>query len=103
MVKNSPEGEQLAKRAIAMGIPGSRILLTGTVTNTADEASEVRALMDFSGMQRVILVTSSFHMPRAETLFKRAGVERYTLPHRFSLNWSRRRLADFYPKRRRIE
>ena len=83
VVRNPPEGEQLAKRAIAMGIPGSRILLTGTVTNTADEASEVRALMDFSGMQRVILITSSFHMPRAETLFKRAGVELIPYPTDF--------------------
>ena len=78
-----PEGEQLAKRAIAMGIPESRILLTGTVTNTADEAREVRALMDFSGMRRVILITSSFHMPRAETLFRRAGVEVVPYPTDF--------------------
>ena len=78
-----PEGEQLAKRAMAMGIPGSRILLTGIVTNTADEANEVRALMELSAMQRVILITSSFHMPRAVTLFKRAGADVIPYPTDF--------------------
>ena len=55
-----PEGEQLAKRAIAMGVQDTQILLTGIVTNTADEANEVKTLMEFGGMRRVILVTSSF-------------------------------------------
>ena len=41
-----PEGEILAKRALAMGVNPSQILLTGTVTTTADEANEIKTLMD---------------------------------------------------------
>jgi uncharacterized SAM-binding protein YcdF (DUF218 family) len=93
-----PEGEQLANRAIAMGVPERQILLTGTVTNTADEAGEVKSLMDFGGMKRVILVTSSFHMPRAKMLFDRAGVDSIPYPTDFrsknrSLTWE-----SFVPK-----
>ena len=81
-----PEGEQLAKRAIAMGIPQNRIILTDTASNTADEASEVRALVEFIGLQRVILVTSSFHMPRAVSLFNKAGIEVVPYPTDFQSN-----------------
>jgi uncharacterized SAM-binding protein YcdF (DUF218 family) len=87
-----PEGEQLASRAIAMGIRENQILLTGTVTNTADEAAEVKTLMEFGGMRRVILVTSSFHMPRAVVLFARKGIETVPYPTDFradgaSVDW----------------
>ena len=87
-----PEGEQLAKRAIGMGVPERQILLTGIVTNTADEAAEVRALMEFGAMKRVILVTSSFHMPRATMLFDREGIETIPYPTDFqadgiSVDW----------------
>lgn len=78
-----PEGEILAKRALMMGVSSSQILLTGVVTNTADEADEVKSLMDFGGMRRVILVTSSFHMPRAKLLFDRAGVASVPYPTDF--------------------
>ena len=81
-----PEGEQLANRAIAMGVPERQILLTGIVTNTADEADEVKSLMDFGGMRRVILVTSSFHMERATMLFDREGIETIPYPTDFRAN-----------------
>jgi uncharacterized SAM-binding protein YcdF (DUF218 family) len=87
-----PEGEQLAKRAIAMGVQDTQILLTGIVTNTADEANEVKTLMEFGGMRRVILVTSSFRMPRAVMLFARKGIETVPYPTDFradgaSVDW----------------
>ena len=78
-----PEGEVLARRAISMGIREKQILLTGVVTNTADEAAEVKTLMEFGGMRRVILVTSSFHMPRAKMLFDRAGIVSIPYPTDF--------------------
>ena len=86
------EGEILAKRALMIGVNSSQILLTGVVTNTADEAAEVKALIEFGGMRRVILVTSSFHMPRATMLFDREGIETIPYPTDFradgaSVDW----------------
>ena len=78
-----PEGEILANQATGMGISSNKILLTGIVTNTADEADEVKALMDLTGIRSIILVTSAFHMPRAKTLFDRAGVESSPYPTDF--------------------
>ena len=87
-----PEGEVLAKRALMMGVNPGQILLTGTVETTAEEADEIKTLMEFAGMERVILVTSAYHMPRAKMLFDRAGINSIPHPTDFKssgghLNW----------------
>ena len=92
-----PEGEVLAQRAISMGIREKQILLTGLVTNTADEAAEVKTLMEFGGMRRVILVTSSYHMPRAVMLFDRAGVETVPYPTDFRSDGASGDWMDWVP------
>lgn len=71
----TPEGVILRKHAIAMGIPAEKILVTDRVSNTEDEAREVKVIMDYHGFHAVTLVTSSFHMPRAQFLFRNAGVK----------------------------
>ena len=95
--KLPPEGDQLAKQAIAMGVQERQILLTGTVTNTADEADEVKALMDLGGIKRIILATSAFHMPRAKMLFDRAGVDSTPYPTDFRSSDRRGDWTRFIP------
>lgn len=92
-----PEGEILAKRALMMGVNSSQVLLTGVVTKTADEAAEVRALMDLTGLEKVILVTSSFHMPRAKMLFDQAGVTSVPYPTDFRSSGGRIDWMSFVP------
>jgi uncharacterized SAM-binding protein YcdF (DUF218 family) len=75
-----PEGEMLAQLALARGVPRDRILLTGEVGNTDDEAHAVAGLMRARGLTRIILVTSAWHMPRAARLFRRAGVSFIPFP-----------------------
>jgi uncharacterized SAM-binding protein YcdF (DUF218 family) len=58
-----------------MGVEDDRILTTGAVMTTAEEAPAVRALLDDKHQGRdVLLVTSAFHMPRARHLFEAAGL-----------------------------
>ena len=57
--------------------------MTGVVSNTVDEAREVKQLFDENGFQSIILVTSSFHMPRAKLVFDKAGVISETYPSDF--------------------
>ena len=68
------ESEVLKSLAIRMGIDSERILLSGIVENTADEARAVRRMMESIGIPSIILVTSSFHMPRAKLLFDQADI-----------------------------
>ena len=92
-----PEGDQLAKRAIAMGVQDKQILLTGIVRNTADEAQEVKTLMELGGLRRVILVTSAYHMPRAKMLFDRAGIDSIDYPTDFRSSGGYSDWMDFIP------
>ena len=78
-----PEGELLKQKALEMGISPHQILLTSIVSNTAEEASAVKGLMAENGLNKIILVTSSFHLPRAKLLFDQAGIGTYPYPTDF--------------------
>jgi uncharacterized SAM-binding protein YcdF (DUF218 family) len=81
------EGDVLAEQARAFGVPADRIAVTPVVLNTADEAREVAALLRSRSMQspRVVLVTSAFHMRRAQQVFRQAGLAVEPFPVSF---WS---------------
>ncbi len=70
-----PEGDLLAKRALLLGIPQSAICLTSIVGNTADEAVATKKLLGVEKKygKHIILVTSAYHMSRAQLLFEKAG------------------------------
>ena len=80
------EGEVLADWAERWGVAPDRILVTGRVSNTQEEASAVAALLDPLGGHRVLLVTSAFHMQRASVLFERAGLEVIAFPVDFQVS-----------------
>ena len=54
--------------------------------------------MKADGQRRVILVTTSWHMPRAAYLFRRAGIDCQPFPVDFHLDTTRRvKALDFVP------
>jgi uncharacterized SAM-binding protein YcdF (DUF218 family) len=63
------EGDVLKEYAISNGIPSEKIFVTKDVENTADEAVAVKGLIKPS--KRIILVTSPYHMYRAQRLFEK--------------------------------
>ena len=71
----SAETDLYRRTAEGMGVPAEKILVTGPVENTADEAREAARLLGASpGAHRsILLVTSAYHMPRASRLFAQAG------------------------------
>ena len=68
------EGELLREVALIMGVSDEKIKLSGYASNTAEEALAVARLMSENNFKSAILVTSSFHMPRAMQLFNKAGI-----------------------------
>jgi uncharacterized SAM-binding protein YcdF (DUF218 family) len=94
------EGDILARYATAMGVGPDHILTTGLVTTTAEEAVAVAARLRErgTGAKRVLLVTSAYHMPRAQRLFERAGLTVLAFPVDFQVGAGRGVSAlDFLP------
>ena len=89
-----PEGDELRLRAIALGLPPADLLSTSRVRNTAEEARAIAALVPPGAA--VVLVTSAFHMPRAQRLFERQGLSVVPLPVDFQATgaWAGHPLAD---------
>lgn len=70
-----PEGEFLRERAINFGVNESQVFLTSLAQNTKEEAVVSKRLLEGLSVTKTILVTSSFHMPRATLLFSQQGIE----------------------------
>jgi uncharacterized SAM-binding protein YcdF (DUF218 family) len=96
---SATEGEVLRQLAMARGLPPDQIMVTKDITNTATEAAAVAELMRERHWQRVILVTTGWHMPRSAYLFKRAGVDCILFPVDFRFDPARATtVIDFVPK-----
>ena len=91
-----PEGEYLRDVAIKYGVPRKNIFLTENVANTDQEAKSVKKLLS-KDTPKVILVTSAFHMPRAQKIFRAAGIKIVTFPVDFRNGASKLTFMDFLP------
>lgn len=89
------EGHQLKKYAQRLNIPANRIIVTPEVQNTEQEAAAVKDIL--KGSKNIILVTSAFHMKRANALFKNAGLSVFSYPVDFRVATSTLTLMDFLP------
>ncbi|MDC0458916.1 YdcF family protein [Alphaproteobacteria bacterium] len=87
------EGELLKAKAVELGINESQILLSNTVANTAEEAEAVAQLISTNGIERIVLITSSFHMPRAKLLFDKQGID--SVPFAIDFKATRQTLSWF--------
>ncbi len=67
--------------------------------NTWHNAVRARALLEPDGVQRVLLVTHAWHMPRARYAFETAGLEVVAAPTGFRPT-PRARMGDFLPSSR---
>ena len=91
-----PEGEYLKDFAIKNGISENNILLTGNVENTDQEAKAVKKLLS-EDKPKIMLVTSAFHMPRAQIVFEAAGINVVPFPVDFQKGLSKITFMSFMP------
>ena len=88
-------GDMLREEAIRRGIPREKIILTGPVLTTEEEARKIAAL---PGIRRLILVTSAFHLPRAVLLFNGFGLEVLPFPTDQHSLWERSGGLELIPQ-----
>ncbi|MDR0181573.1 YdcF family protein [Lysobacter arvi] len=63
-----------------LGVPKNALLLETKSRNTRDNAHYTAQIAGERGFRRILLVTSSLHMPRAVIEFRRAGVDITPVP-----------------------
>lgn len=70
-----PDSELLAEWFRAWRLPTGEVHLLGICANTHDEAIRAVQLARAKHWQRIAVVTSGYHLRRAEALFRKAGLE----------------------------
>ena len=89
------EGEYLKDFAIRFGVPEKNILLTDIIQNTDQEAKSVKKLLNQNN--KIILVTSAFHMSRAKKVFKAADINIIPFPVGFQKKVYKLTFLSFIP------
>ena len=85
------EGDIYRKEAISLGVPDQNIFTTKTVFNTFQEAKAIKELLNLNRSKKsnkLILVTSAYHMKRAKKVFEREGIFVQPYPVDFKSNKS---------------
>ena len=91
-----PEGEYLRETAIKNGVPSKVIRITKNVQNTDQEAKAVAKILNEKA-PNVILVTSAFHMSRAQKVFEAAGLSVSPFAVDFLSGTGKLTIMDFIP------
>ncbi len=97
------EGEFLRGEAIARGIAQDRVLVTRSTANTEEEASAMCQLVALRHWERVLIVTSAFHMVRAMNLSRKCSAARVPVPVAYQTpspgtSWAQGRVEYYIPQ-----
>lgn len=74
------EANRMASAIVSLGVPSSALVLEDRSRDTEQNASFTAELARQRGIRKVLLVTSSLHMPRASLLFSEAGFDVVPVP-----------------------
>lgn len=85
LTAETPDGEAHDMSAVLtmLGIPAQAIWLEPNSLNTYENARNSRMILAEKGVNRILLVTSAIHMPRAVALFEEQGLEVIPAPTDF--------------------
>ncbi|MDB4945531.1 MAG: putative rane protein [Labilithrix sp.] len=88
----------LARQLEDWGIPAARIIIEPKARNTRENATYVKAIASERGYGKVLIVTSAFHMLRAEECFAAVGMPVDTLAVDFRGHDHGGRLGEWLPR-----
>jgi len=83
-VANGSAAQAQAGLLTQWGVPPGAIVARDSLTTYTD-ALVVQQVMQQRGLERILLVTSALHMPRAFATFDAAGIDAYTAPTDFEV------------------
>jgi uncharacterized SAM-binding protein YcdF (DUF218 family) len=89
------EAEAMGRIANGIGVPDKDIITENTPRNTLESASAAKKLIKGN---RIILVTSAFHMKRSSAMFKKQGFDVVTAPAGYKSEQQRISLYSCIPR-----
>ena len=95
-----PESDDMAKIAMALGVPKVDIIEEPSSLNTYQNAVNVKAILEREGINQILLVTSALHMPRSLAIFKKQGIAAIAAPTDFLV--SERTISEISGSRQAI-
>ncbi len=84
----STPAEDMAGLLQSMGVPSEALWLQPNSRNTAEDALYSAKILRDKGINRILLVTSAWHMPRSVKLFQAQGLEVIPMPADFTVTQS---------------
>ena len=82
---SSTPADEMAEILQSLGVPKNALWLENRSQNTHENAVFSKAILDEKGINKILLVTSAMHMPRAVALFQKLGLEVIPLPVDYSV------------------
>lgn len=73
--KKISEAENTRSLLLNLGISPNDLIIEGNSRNTHENAVNTAAIIKEQGFEKILLVTSAFHMKRAHACFKKEGLE----------------------------
>jgi uncharacterized SAM-binding protein YcdF (DUF218 family) len=83
--KGNPAAEDMAAFMNMMGVPREALWLETASRNTYENAAFSREILDKNGINRILLVTSAFHMPRSVAIFEKQGFDVIPAPSDYTV------------------
>ena len=71
---NEPEAYAMRDLLVEWGVPSTAILIETKSLNTYQNAINVKPILESHNLNKILLVTSAIHMPRAFATFYAAGI-----------------------------
>jgi len=96
--KSDVEAAVLARTLVRWGIEQERIIVEDRSRNTQENAAFTAEIVRARHLDRLLLVTSAFHMPRAHATFRAAGLAPDTLPVDFRTGAVHLDLRSVFPR-----
>ncbi|TVQ44919.1 MAG: YdcF family protein [Gloeocapsa sp. DLM2.Bin57] len=84
--QDGPGSSEAADMAILLemlGVPREAMIEEPFSLNTHENAVNVQEILQETGIKRILLVTSAFHMPRSMAIFTKLGIEAIPAPTDF--------------------
>jgi uncharacterized SAM-binding protein YcdF (DUF218 family) len=99
LLSGDDQAPEMARRLLREGVPAGMLLTESESSNTHQNALYSAAILEHRQLDRILLVTSDIHMPRASTSFAKQGLTVIPAPVFDPDGISMRTSRSWWPKR----